>query len=221
MKKRIFTFLLVAIMSFSLSPSVFAMTSEEEIISYEEFITTVQEAYAKYNITYEILEDVSDYTFTRSLLEKKLEQIEKDNKHLLNQESSPLTNTFIKNIKPANENDLNSVMPITKHLYYYKTCSASDGIGWARICVDLTISADVEHNDLLSIINYTSYPSGSNINFGGWSELYKSATPNYVNDYVDVSITGDLRCEYTDPTTGFLVGSNTQHTLSCRLWVES
>lgn len=99
--------------------------------------------------------------------------------------------------------------------YCYVSLFSPSGMGSADFAITLTATADAQYDTFLNIKNYTCKQSGAYVNFKSWVVTSKSHKISNGNKNCTVTFVGDLTVEYTEPTTGLLVGYTSTHQIDC------
>ena len=97
----------------------------------------------------------------------------------------------------------------------YVSLFSPSGMGSADFAITLTATADAQYDTFLNIKNYTCKQSGAYVNFKSWVVTSKSHKISNGNKNCTVTFVGDLTVEYTEPTTGLLVGYTSTHQIDC------
>ncbi len=221
--KKIVTGILILSMVFgSYTSTAFAANSsiendKDEIISFEDYYSSMKALYANYGVTYEVLQNNNNVVFTKGLLDEQLATAKQNLE--ANKQVSNSTYINVVSMPGALDNhngdiSVQSYMPYAySHTSNVKVSSPS-GMGYA--CFDLTLkaTADAQYSTFISINSYTCSQSGSYLNYKNWDETSKSYSLSPDNKICEVSFIGRLTIEYTETKTGLLVGYTSNHNIT-------
>lgn len=235
--KKIISILLLFTMNFTFSVPVLAAnettySDSSSVISFETYYDSVRSEYAKYGVGYEVIEKNDDFVFTQQILDDKLAEIRKTmqnttvsyNVNYNPQSVADSLEVFNEAAVESHDNSaiIRNYMPVNKTYQYskYLECPAAPGLAWAYICMEVNAKIDIQYNDIMSILSYSSFQKGAYLNFVSWTQRSMKVTPNYTDDYITATVTGLLTVEYTEPNTNLLVGYTSEHTFSHTFYVK-
>lgn len=216
----------ILVLSILLTPGInaFAATdSSDEVISFEEYYSTLRDEYFEYGITYEVYQKNDDFVYTKNLLEAQLVKARQEGIELIKQQqeiekqSAVILAELKKSIEIEDRNIVTPmVMYITRNFSSIQTVTSPSGMGRADICLEAEATADADKGYFLWINSYDNYQSGYYVNFKSWDVTYEKCTVESFHgtrNAVFYEVEGRLTIEYTEPKTGLLVGYTSSHSL--------
>lgn len=185
-----------------------AKKSSAKILTSEEYYSTLKAEYAKYGITYEVLERNNDAVLTEELLQKQLREAKQEGE-ALQAENNLAKNTYI---QLENESVVILNMPVTYTATESTIVKSPSQMGNAEITTQATITENAQYGTMMGVSNITSYQMGGSLNFESWEQTSASSAVYIRHLYTYVN--GILKISYTDPWTGSKIGYTSQHTIT-------
>lgn len=222
--KKLMSCILSLALCFSLAIPAFAFTSdpaENQVITFEEYFATVHEEFAKYGIDYQVIERNDDFVFTQKVLNEKITEIQDTMSKTTvsyNRDYDPDAEATVNSSVSSVGNEISAarIMPVEQVFQHevYLECPYAPTLAWAYICMEVVALVDLQGGNLMSIESYSSFQKGAYLNFVSWQQRSMSVNPNYMAGTFRATVNGLLTVEYTEPTTGLLVGYTSEHTFS-------
>ena len=205
MKKGICLFLsVVTLMSSSLN--TFAASNE---LSFDEFFTTLQEEYAKYDIDMHVNKQNDSVVFTQELLAEELTKVPEiaaafeKTEIIFTVESGEVTE-HNSAISPR-------IMPVSRTLSFYGQATNVLLAGaFAEIKLDVYTTVDIGNDKFIAVNGHESYKDGYAVNFRGYSETGFSWS--YANAQKTLNVTWSGNVSFATTVAGQEVSYDTKKT---------
>ncbi len=218
-KKSLLVLTLVTLLLICSVGQVFAFenNAKADLVSKEEYFTTVQALYDKYGVNFKVIDD-SNYTpCTREFFEANLISIEKHLTDTINgvNETKAKYEELLKQEEWISVNDINDINAITPYgSYIMKTLSGTHTIrqylGWFYTTIKFSTTAELNVNN--GEFTYVNSPGtwGTSLSFNLDSVTYTSrkwfvTSQGYA---VMLEAEGNARFTYTVPVVGGVVSED-------------
>ena len=212
--RKLVLVMLALVMLINNPTSVFAaqQSSSDEIISFEEYYSAMKAEYAKFGHTYEVLQKNDDFVYTKKILEENLkiaDQRLKDSQENLVVDVSVVDSGNTTNKDNVTTSELStmasSLINVTKYLdfriYDQYTSKASAGFRIEAKLTDNPIAGYFYSFDSCNVYQYGTYTF-----LNSWSLLSLNYYLSSDKKRAVGSLTIRITFEYTEPSTGILVG---------------
>ena len=203
MKNKLFIVTLLLCFIFCNLTTVFA-AADTNVISIQEYTETLQNAYAKYNVEFEVLDCGDNVVITRDILNRDLRNVDKVAK------SFKVVDLEV-TVEDASPNftDANFIVPLS--MFYNKTVYV-DWVIWsvygnAGMRSKANVTIDGGNSQIAAVNSYSTYQYGVFINFDKWTTTSMSVTKNSPSaGYIKMVVKGKVTFSYADPVTGIKTG---------------
>lgn len=215
--KRIVMFTMSTVLTLMAGMTAFASSPEEyvvneELVSIQEYESTMKEIYSRYGIEWKIIDASNALPITKEVFEsEKNRAVREGEKHLddLEKAQSEVTNLehISNNLQSENDVGILGFMPITGDYTYLANYKAAHGM--VRIRVKTTALYNADYGEFVSFYN-TSFQKWAGVNCTGWRDT--GTKIGKAKDIFWVSMNGIASFSYTIPTINIVVEDSIETT---------
>lgn len=173
----------------------------DRVISIEEYVSALQEAYAEYGVKVELLDYDPTVTITYGMLCDELATVEYKATTI---EIRELSSDVVYKQDQHEENSLHA-MPITATASTTWNITKPGGSAYMKTTV--TAKVDPINNAVVSVTSYSTKQSGAFVNFLSWTTSSHTGRRNSPSTgRIAVTIEGDCRFAQAIPGSGTIIG---------------
>lgn len=210
-------FLGTSVNAFASQPE--GQSSDQTVISIEEYASALKEEYSQYGIKYEVINEDTDVVLTKKILEEQLLVAKQQGEEYLQEQKSNLMEREMLEKSMTESNAYFPMVMYVKKTYKdYQVVNSPSKMGMAQICLEGQATADADKGYFLWANYGKSYQKGPYVNFKSWSEDSADCSiytfPGTSTKMLALFVNGTLTVEYTEAKSGLQVGYSSDHALN-------